>query len=113
MSISEVLGIFAYSHFMPSPCRTCSKETDSSISHRSVIVHVSIEEVPAESEVECAGIDGIVWRPEGASRALIHMVHGHIESAVLEMKVDVDVHDGIVAHLDPCILLILYGKLSH
>ena len=88
-------------------------ETDAAISHRSVIAHVSIEEVPAESEVECAGIDGIVWSPEGSSRALIHMVHGHIESAVLEMKIDVDVHDGIVAHLDPCVLLILYGKLSH
>ena len=71
-------------------------ETDAAISHRSVIVHVSIEEGPTESEVEGAGIDGIVWSPEGSSRALIHMVHGHIESAVLEMKVDVDVHDGTV-----------------
>ena len=72
----------------------------------------SVEEVPADAEVEGARIYRIVRCPVVASAALVDVVHGQVEAAVLEVEVDVGVYDGVVAYLDAGEGGVLHGKLA-
>ena len=61
--------------------------------------------------MESARVHGVVRCPEHATRTCVDVIHGHVDAAMLEVKVGIDIHNGIVAYLHSLVVGILNGKL--
>lgn len=69
-----------------------------------------IEEVPRESKVDGHWVDRIVWGEEHVAASGIDVCYVDIEAAAFEVKVGIDVHDGIFSYLYSRVGGVLYGK---